>query len=340
MSNTNTTTEVFVPLLKEGHQTFTLLADQPQIPAELANPFTKTWEGYFKLESDGNVTITVGADDNACVTLLAFPQQPVDLQAEPGDPNGGGKYREIEGVFTNLSKGYYRVRVTYENVRGPAENLSQLVVKVNNAIMQLGELSNVKNLMTQSHAEALYNAYLPVSYSHTDENGNQVGKTAENVWQYVGGNLYQEHLRDTTDDYQDTCALRLSIALGVFGVPIASIGGNVTYRLYDHNNVTGETVRVILGAEDMDSELTKFFGIKSFSSWDLYAASPGKSDSDILLRSGPGHVGLCKGRNKNSSGLAGETYENDKYWLLWRASFDEPSPSEYTLTPDSSIPKS
>lgn len=340
MSSTSTMTEAFVPLLKEGHQTFTLSADQPQIPEGLANPFTKMWEGYFKLESDSNVTITVGADDNASVTLLAFPQQPVDLQPEPGDPNGGGKYREIKRVFTNLSKGYYRVRVTYENVRGPAENLSQLVVKVNNAIMQIGELSNVKNLMTQSHAEALYNAYLPVSYPHTDGNGNQVGKTAEEVWKYVGGNLYEDHQKDTKGYYQDTCALRVSIALGVFGVPIESIDGGVTYKLSGHNDVTGETGRVILAAKNTDNQLTEFFGIKSFSSWDLYASSPGKSDSDILLRSGPNHVGLCKGGDKNSSGLADLTYANDKYWLIWRASLDDPLPPEYTLTPDSSIPKS
>ncbi len=328
-----------MPLLKDDHQTFTLLEDQPQIPARLANPFAKTWEGYFKLESDGDVTITVGADDNARVTLLAFPLQPVILEPVPGDPNGGGKYREIKSTFTNLSKGYYRVLVNYENVSGPAENIAQLVVMVNEAAMQIGELTNVKNLMTRSHAEALYNAYLPVSYPHTDENGQESGMSADQVWEYVGGKLYEEHLNDTHEYYQDTCALRLSIALGVFGVPIASIAG-VTYKLSGHNNVTGETERVILRADDMNAQLTEFFGIKSFTSWDLYAASPEKSDSDILLRAGPGHVGICRGGNKNSSGLAGQTYQNDMYWLIWRASFDDPTSSEYTLTPDSAIPKS
>ncbi len=140
----STTNEAYLPLLNSIQQIFTPNAEQPQIPAHLDEPMKKDWEGYFKLETDGDMTITVGADDLACVTLSKYPNSPINLTAQEGDPNGGGVYREISHTFPGAKAGYYYASVSYTNVSGPAENIAHLEVKVNNKSMELGTVVEKK----------------------------------------------------------------------------------------------------------------------------------------------------------------------------------------------------
>lgn len=135
----NKETTPFYPL-STTCKVFSPSESQPQIPEQLAGPGTKNWSGYFLVEEPGEIVISVGADDLARVTIAKFADSPVDLGPEPGDPNGGGKYRIIEQSFNIDEAGYYLVDISYTNVPGVLENLSQLTVEVNGSPMVIGTL--------------------------------------------------------------------------------------------------------------------------------------------------------------------------------------------------------
>ncbi len=145
------TNAAFVALNSSPKMKLVLASDQPQIPEQLAAPCQKQWVGYFefKPENDsGNMTIEVGADDNAYLTVAQFPDTPVNVEPDPTDPNGGGTYRTASHTFENASSGFYLVNISYTNVSGVAQNLSQLTVKVNGAVMQIGSLEENSDHVT------------------------------------------------------------------------------------------------------------------------------------------------------------------------------------------------
>lgn len=186
--------------------------DQPQIPSHLDDPCTKTWAGYFMFDPGterGDMTIEVGADDNAYLTLAQFPDTPVNVNPNPSDPNGGGTYRTTSHTFEDVEAGYYFVNITYVNVGGVRENLSQLTVKVNGADMVIGELAQIAvavNPMKEEDARAFMSEYMKLCYPH---NGNE-GKTNEQVYKAVGGTIGPKF---GEKDFTDSCALRVTHSL-------------------------------------------------------------------------------------------------------------------------------
>lgn len=143
MSNTS-----FVALDSTPKMKLVIAEDQPQIPEQIAAPCQKNWSGYFKVTptDDGKLTVILGADDLACVTIEEFADRPIDLPADPNDPNGGGTYRTVSRTFDNVQAGYYFVNISYTNVSGVAQNLSQLTIEVNGEPMQIGELQEVPTI--------------------------------------------------------------------------------------------------------------------------------------------------------------------------------------------------
>ena len=140
-------------------------SEQPQISEHVANQYNKFFEGYFYF-GGGDMTIEVGADDNASLTLSQFPNTPVNV--EPMDSNGGGTYRTSTHTYNNCQAGFYHVSITYENIGGIAVNLSQLTVKVNGESMVLGTLEELRNveIVVSGEVSGYYNS--AVSFPRED----------------------------------------------------------------------------------------------------------------------------------------------------------------------------
>ena len=149
-------------------------ADQPQIPSHLDDPCTKSWAGYFMFDPGterGDMTIEVGADDNAYLSLAQFPGTPVNVNPNPSDPNGGGTYRTTSHTFEDVEAGYYFVNITYVNVGGVRENLSQLTVMVNGAEMVIGELAEYPEEVDPTLTPLTADEYGEIAATGTDCHG-------------------------------------------------------------------------------------------------------------------------------------------------------------------------
>ncbi len=335
MSNTDEIV-AFVALESSPRMMLVPDEDQPQIAEHIGNPCTKVWSGYFKYEPDEgveNMTIEVGADDNAYLQIDQFADTPVNVEPLPNDPNGGGTYRTNSHTFENAPAGFYHVIISYENVGGVAVNLSQLTVKVNGEDMVIGTLEEAQvNLLKEEDAQSLLAEYTRLDYDH---------KTAAQVWEYLGGRLKEEYDKEVAannlKNYKNTCATRLSIALCRYGVTFnyipaeTELVGNV--NKVDGIPVTKDSERIIIKARYLKNRLSaeSMLGAAHFNSWSEYVQF-GKRDTDILFRGCYDHVGLCTGANQ-AMGAGYDNngnpinYQNEQYWLLYRDYYLEPESS-------------
>lgn len=200
--------------------------NQPQIDEQIAEPCHKEWSGYFEFNpgtATADMTIEVGADDNAYLTIAQFSDTPVNVNPDPNDPNGGGTYRTCAHTFTNVPAGFYYVTISYVNVGGVAINLSHLTVKINGNPMVIGRLDDptaevLYNLMKKEDAKRLMNCYRAYQYTHTDAEGNTVtGKTSEEIYAETCDALKNKYGQP---NWQNSCSLRVSLAFADYGISL------------------------------------------------------------------------------------------------------------------------
>ncbi len=319
--------------------------DQPQIPEQVANPCQKQWSGYFEFNpgtDTADMTIEVGADDNAYLTIAQFADTPVNVNPNPSDPNGGGTYRTSSHTFVNAPAGFYYVTISYVNVGGVAVNLSQLTVTVNGEPMVIGHLDDptaepVYNLMKKADAQRLMNCYRNYQYSYTDSNGVAIaGKTSAEVYAAVGGNIGPMY---GVSGYTNSCALRVTQALCDYGVvlpPEPDLQSNNPNATLDYHNDDNETVYI--RAVSVINYLSDVLGQPTFTSYaqfQTWFSELENTDFDIQNdekpiviwgeEAGTDHVGM--GFSGEGSSSAGAISVAEKIWVLYSPRCADPEVS-------------
>ncbi|MEG0837163.1 MAG: T6SS effector amidase Tae4 family protein, partial [Akkermansia sp.] len=110
-------------------------------------------------------------------------------------------------------------------------------------------ITDKPNLWSQANAQKLLGCYTPVDFSPSH--------TPEYVFDYVGGELKKLH--DSGDkDYENSCALRVSIALWAYGITLQK--GSFGAEKYDNVSHLGPNGIAILEANNMTSFMQNQLG--------------------------------------------------------------------------------
>lgn len=323
MSNT---TDSYVPLLARHEYTSGGCSngshEQPSFNLSNAEAFTETWEGYIKVDADiENCVLKVSADDNACFFLYAFPDHKAELL--PRGPQGGGGYTDATSTpIPQLKKGYYRAKVTYENIDYSGTNLARLDVLLNGNQIAIGNLTT-HNTLTASAAQNLLDQYVEnVSYS----------KGKEEIWALFGPVAVQKY------GQEHSCATRVSIALSRAGYTLTgaknangtNASNNVENMGWDISilNSDGGTTHkhVVISAYAMSQLFFDLFGEVDYENSDDYENILDSTEvyrpkaGDVVIFGDSLHVGICPGNDPSvASFMCGSVR------ILYRASWEQTS---------------
>lgn len=217
-------------------------------------------------------------------------------------------------------------------------NAARLAVEVNKQQISLGALHTV-NLITREQVQKLIANYEPVNYQSMND--------PYNVWEYVGGGLFQAH-KDEMKKYTDaqgnydqtahsnddnaswynTCALRVSVALSDSGINLKGLHNHGVKG--DHH--LGPDGASIVAASVMTSYFENTLGAADFStSADYKYQNPGKDTVCFGGRhaqeaGGHPHTGFEVGKNNVIGGGITE-----KVWILHRPTWGEPEQSKLSI---------
>ena len=177
------------------------------------------WEGYIRIPFDKEYAFTIQMDDNGYLEI--DNQKVVELK-------DGNSSKKAEGK-KELKQGYHYVKLHHENLKvpdaiAPYPNAEEFVPQMDGADLELWEIDAPVNLWKTEDAQKLLKCYNVVDYVTMPNPGQ--------VWSYIGGWLYQAHLKEIEDNvpeqlrsYYNSCALRMSIALSSFGKDLKNEAG-------------------------------------------------------------------------------------------------------------------
>lgn len=340
-TDNSNTQDVFVPDLPRHKFNVMAASGQGDMPAQPGfNIADKAacdyvWTGYIKIAADLQApTIQVGADDWATFKLDAFDTvAEVDRPTSQVGPAGGGQfYTGSAKTLPDLGKGYYRVRVTYQNVNYTAgKNAARLEVKLNGAQINLGELK-AYNLLENESADTFLSKYAAYGYialpNAVDENG-QTG--SDKVFAAIGGPINDAHIAGT---YVNSCATRLSIGLSQFGVNLSGAPGANNIGS-GNKDVLGGFKHIILSADRMGDLLKQKLGTPDFSTLSKYqdACKHKVGTEDIIIFHVPygayysdaGHVGMGAAQNGFRDGDFHNDFDTVNIWILKRPTWESPA---------------
>ncbi|MEG2970259.1 MAG: T6SS effector amidase Tae4 family protein [Akkermansia sp.] len=306
--------EQWLPL----RHTFTKSDDQPAMNKMPAEAMTKTYEGFVKVPSTGVHTFKIGVDDNGWLEIHGHK-----IEVKGMGPQNGGGFRYSEPLKLKIPAGHHKIKIYFENIDyKPAEgNRARLEVLMDGAQIILGNITDKPNLWSQANAQKLLGCYTPVDFSPSH--------TPEYVFDYVGGELKKLH--DSGDkDYENSCALRVSIALWAYGITLQK--GSFGAEKYDNVSHLGPNGIAILEANNMTSFMQNQLGHEADCIQPEKLTPAEENDSVILEKvdfsndlsylfmggvteiSGHAHVGIATG--------TGYTLGNgmtNKVWILYCA---------------------
>lgn len=228
--------EQWLPL----RHTFTKQNDQPAMNEMRSDGFTKTWNGFIKIPTTGVHTFKIGVDDNGWMEICGHK-----IEVKGTGEYGGGQFRYSEPLKLKIPAGYHKISVFFENIDykpNPQNNRARLEILMDGKQIELGDVTSA-NLWTQTNAQRLIECYTPVDFSHE----------SEYIFDYVGGELKKLH--DSGDkSYENSCALRVSIALWAYGISLKGVDGAAKFDNVQHLGAEGIAV---LGAAKMTSFMQK-----------------------------------------------------------------------------------
>lgn len=248
------------------------------------------WEGYIRVPFDKECAFTIQMDDNGYLEI--DNQRVVELK-------DGNSSKKAEGK-KELKQGYHYVKLHHENLKvpdsiAPYPNAEEFVPEMDGADLELWEIDAPVNLWKTEDAQKLLKCYNVVDYVTMPNPGQ--------VWSYIGGWLYQAHLKEIEDNvpeqlrnYYNSCALRMSIALSSFGKDLKNEAGAELIGDKANADALGGKTHVITRARDMAAYVQKLLGDPDYADGqDTGYCSP--QPGDIIVFAGKGHVGMCPGDN-------------------------------------------
>lgn len=184
------------------------------------------------------------------------------------------------------------------------------------ADLELWEIDAPVNLWKTEDAQKLLKCYNMVDYVTMPNPGQ--------VWSYIGGWLYQAHLKEFEDNvpeqlrsYYNSCALRMSIALSSFGKDLKNETGAELIGDKANAGALGGKTHVIIRARDMAAYVQKLLGDPDYADGqDTGYCSP--QPGDIIVFAGKGHAGMCPGDN-----ISIGSFLTGPIWLINRATLKD-----------------
>ena len=254
------------------------------------------WEGYIRIPFDKEYAFTIQMDDNG--------------------------YLEIDNQkVVELKQGYHYVKLHHENLKvpdaiAPYPNAEEFVPQMDGADLELWEIDAPVNLWKTEDAQKLLKCYNMVDYVTMPNPGQ--------VWSYIGGWLYQAHLKEIEDNvpeqlrsYYNSCALRMSITLSSFGKDLKNEAGAMPIGAEANADALGGKTHVIIRARDMAAYVQKLLGDPDYADGqDTGYCSP--QPGDIIVFAGKGHVGMCPGDN-----ISIGSFLTGPIWLINRATLKD-----------------
>ena len=241
------------------------------------------------------------------VNLISVPDVHFDLeyyggpgiQVTPRPCECGGAEFEIvsyvKGADENFTVLYSVCDAEGNEVASACRPADETAVKVYVPDATLWEIDAPTNLWKMEDAQKLLKCYNVVDYVTMPDPGQ--------VWAYIGGWLYQAHLKEIKDNvpeqsrnYYNSCALRMSIALSSFGKDLKGEAGAELIGDKANADTIGGKTHVITRARDMAAYVQKLLGDPDYpDAQDKGYCSP--QPGDIIVFAGNGHVGMCPGDN-------------------------------------------
>ncbi|GKI07418.1 MAG: T6SS effector amidase Tae4 family protein [Akkermansia sp.] len=269
------------------------------------------WEGYIRIPFDKEYAFTIQMDDNGYLEI--DNQKVVELK-------DGNSSKKAEGK-KELKQGYHYVKLHHENLKvpdaiAPYPNAEEFVPQMDGADLELWEIDAPVNLWKTEDAQKLLKCYNVVDYVTMPNPGQ--------VWSYIGGWLYQAHLKEIEDNvpeqlrsYYNSCALRMSIALSSFGKDLKNEAGAMPIGAEANADALGGKTHVIIRARDMAAYVQKLLGDPDYADGqDTGYCSP--QPGDIIVFAGKGHAGMCPGDN-----ISIGSFLTGPIWLINRATLKD-----------------
>lgn len=282
------------------------------------------WEGYIRIEEDGDYTFSVTLDDNGYIEV------------------GGKKVVEITGTNSSTSKtgepcflrqGFHYVRLHHRNEEvpetiAPYPNAEQFVPKVNGEDIKLWEIDAPENLMTREEAQRLLGHYQGLVDYKTIE-----ALDSDQVWEKFGATVAENMAGE------QTCATRLSIALNRYGYRlngakypdgsqasnnVLNMGGSIDIlnpEMTPESDPATLGKHIIISAEVMAGHLNgtimKNMGCDG-PDYDSPADYSTPQPGDIVIFGNEVHVGMCPGDDSDVG-----SFISGSVWLLYRSTLND-----------------
>ena len=264
------------------------------------------WSGYWRVEKDGYYDIHVRADDNGYIRIGGFQS----------GFSGHNSTKVSQSISVFLKKGYHYVELHHENLtpRRNVANAQEFIAYIGGEeVTKLINISEPRNILARSLAQKFLDEYSIVNYHNIPSTENK------RVWGLFG-KTYQENAQKA--GWENTCALRVSIALNRMGYSLADApgknnvmngGGDVAILNPDNPDVLRR--HVVISARNMETYLTSLLGEPDYSDPSKYSTP---QEGDIVIFAGKDHAGMAPG-NDSSVGF----FFSGKLWLLSRLLLDD-----------------
>ncbi|MDH3068295.1 PA14 domain-containing protein [Akkermansia sp. N21169] len=282
------------------------------------------WEGYIRIPEDGTYNFTIQIDDNGYLKING--EKVVEL-------TGSNSSKKATGS-KELKKGFHYAKLHHENLEvpeaiAPYPNAEEFVPQMDGKDLELWEIDAPKNLMKAEDAQKLLGYYNVVDFATMSQ---------DQVWNHIGGWFNEQHLAGV-GIYQDSCALRLSIAFCCKGISLSGVkdssgktaANNITLVTPPGNlsalnpGMTGQEdpstlqKHVVFSAAAMSLFLHNTYGESDYADKDAKTGYCTPQEGDIVIFGQTGHVGMAPGNNMEKIG----NYGGQPIWLLYRSTLDD-----------------
>lgn len=183
----------------------------------------------------------------------------------------------------------------------------QDVIHLDIEIKDASEDPNYKHLLGRPSFNDLAQAYWEIS-----------DKTSTEAFEQIGGNLYELHINDKTDAFQNSCASRLSYAFHHSGhnIPSGTINPNKNIKRFAGNGGLAYIVQVDAFGDYIDYQYGGYDN--HITDGNLTSITGKKGIISIDMRGGnsTGHITLWDGYNTLDDSLYHTSYKNIKFLEL------------------------
>ena len=349
--NTTESTKAFLPLSIENDTHFNCTETfTPSISWQYTDKTDKAptqWTGHLRIPADGVYTISANIDDNGFIEIAGV--KVINLE-------GHNSVRTLSAQV-ELKAGYHRIVLQHQDLaplNPDYANAMEFTPKLNNQPMVVHKIMAPINRMTCEDANLLKSKYDEIC--HRD-----VPATAP-IWEIAGPSVAEFSKGGSAN----TCALRVSLALGAYGVELQRVPmqnsngapylGPIARRASTNdsdNEIYPVGIPLFIRAEELQYSFGSLIGALSSdyeeqrelesnklvaSAYSLYCNHlvQTQENEDVVLWFNYGDTGVnhvAMGANGEGDSSEGGFTRSDKIWVLYSPYFENCNSTMGVLSP-------